>query len=85
MVRSVVRLDLQGITMVMDIGGPSALNTILKKPKNCIKNKSDKDKLIGKSTILTKEPKHMVRFPVNLESDSPSPENSDSEITFMGR
>jgi hypothetical protein len=69
----------------MDIGGPSALNTNPKKPKNYIKHKPDKDKLIGKSIILTKEPKHMLRSAVSLESDNSSSENSDSEIAFMGR
>jgi hypothetical protein len=38
----------------MDVGGLSALNTTLKKPQKVYKNKSDKNKLTGKSTILTK-------------------------------
>jgi hypothetical protein len=53
---SSIRLDPQSIKRVMDVGGPSALNTTLKKPKKVRKNKSDKTKLRGKSTTLTKEP-----------------------------
>jgi hypothetical protein len=78
MVKSkVVRLDPQGIKRVMDIGGPSVLNTTLKKPRKVHKNKSDNSKLIGKSTILTKGPKHVLWSPVNVESDSPSSEYSE--------
>jgi hypothetical protein len=68
----------------MDIAGPSVLNTTIKKSKKFTKNKSDKGKLIRKSTILTKEPKHMLQSPVSLESDSLSLENSDSEIATIG-
>jgi hypothetical protein len=42
MVKSkVIRLNPQGIKKVMDIGGPSALNTTLKKPRKVRRNKSD--------------------------------------------
>jgi hypothetical protein len=79
----VIRLEPQGIKRVMDVGGPSALNTTLKTPKKVRKNISDKNKLIGESTILTKEPKHTLRSPVSVESDSSSSENSDSEIASI--
>jgi hypothetical protein len=84
MVKSkVIRLDPQGIKRVMDVGGPSALNTTLKKPQKSVKNKSGKDKLIGKPTTLTKEPKRMLRSPVSVQYDSFSSENSDSEIASI--
>jgi hypothetical protein len=64
----------------MDVGGPSVLDTTLKKPEKPIKNKSGKYKLIEKPTVLTKEPKHKLWSPVSLESDISSSENSDSEV-----
>jgi hypothetical protein len=33
----------QGVKRVMDVGGPSALNTTLKTPQKARKNKSDKN------------------------------------------
>jgi hypothetical protein len=75
-----IRLDPQAIKSVMDIDHHSALNTTLKKPKK-VNKKSDKDKLIEKSALLTKEPKHTLRSPVSMESDSSSSENSNSEMT----
>jgi hypothetical protein len=35
--KSVVRLDPQGIKRVMDVSGPSALNTTLRNPKSLLK------------------------------------------------
>jgi hypothetical protein len=37
-----IRSDPQGIKRVMDLGGPSALNTSLKIPRKVYKNKSEK-------------------------------------------
>jgi hypothetical protein len=59
----------------MDVGGPSTLITTLKTPKKSILKQSDKDKLTGKSTILTKERKHTLRSRLNVESESFSSEN----------
>ncbi|PNF15237.1 hypothetical protein B7P43_G13027 [Cryptotermes secundus] len=39
-----IRLDPQGVKRVMDVGGPSALNTNVKKPRKVYRNKSDKNK-----------------------------------------
>jgi hypothetical protein len=84
MVKSkVIRLDPRGIKRVMDIGGPSTINISLKKPRKLHKNKSDNTELIGKSAILNKEHKHMLRSPVSVESDSPSYEYSDSEMASI--
>jgi hypothetical protein len=47
----VIVLDPQGIKRVTDIGGPSALNATLKKPRKVYKHKSDKTKPIGNSAI----------------------------------
>jgi hypothetical protein len=67
----------------MDIGGYSGLNTTLKKTRKVHTNKSDNSTLIGTSAILTKEPKHVLRSPVGVQSDSPSSEYSDSEMTSI--
>jgi hypothetical protein len=67
----------------MDVGGPSALNTTRKKPRKLHKNKSDNSKLTGKSSILTKGPKHVLRSPVSVESDRLSSEYSDSEMASI--
>jgi hypothetical protein len=77
-----IRLDPQGIKGVMDIGGPSALNTSLDKPRKVYENKSDK-KTNRKSAILTKEPRHALRSPVSVKSDIPSSEYSDSEMASI--
>jgi hypothetical protein len=45
----VIRLEPQGVKRVMDVGGPSALNTTLKTPQKARKNKSNKNKLTGQS------------------------------------
>jgi hypothetical protein len=68
---------------VVDVGDPSALNTTPKKHKKYIKNKSDKDKLIGKLTVLTKEPNHILWSPASVESDSSSPEHPDLETVSI--
>jgi hypothetical protein len=84
MVKSkVIRLDPQGIKRVMDVGGLSVLNTTLKKSKKVRKNKSDKNKLRGKSTTLTKEPKHTLLSPVSMETGSSTIDNSDSEMASI--
>jgi hypothetical protein len=75
----VTRLDPLGIKRVMDVSGPSAI----KKAHTSVKTKTNKDKLIGKSTILTKEPKHTLRSRLRVESDISSSENSESELTFV--
>jgi hypothetical protein len=57
MVKSkVIRLDPQGVKRVMEVGGPSAsaLVTTLNKLQKTVKTKSNKDKPVGKSSILTK-------------------------------
>jgi hypothetical protein len=67
----------------MDVCEPSALNRTLKKRKKYIKNKSNKDKVIGKAITLTKQPKHKLRSPVSVESEGSSSEDSDSEIASV--
>jgi hypothetical protein len=80
MVRSkVTRLDPLGIKRVMDVGGPSAF----KNAHKSVKNKTTKGKLIGKSTILTKEPKQTLRSRLRVVSDISSSENSESEMTSV--
>jgi hypothetical protein len=37
-----IRLDPQGVKKVMVVGGPSALNTNVKKPRKVYRNKSEK-------------------------------------------
>jgi hypothetical protein len=63
----------------MDIGGPSAL----KKAHKSVKSKTNKDKLIGKPTTLTKEPKHTLRSRLRVESDISTSENLESELTSI--
>jgi hypothetical protein len=67
----------------MDVRGSSALNTALKKPRKGYKNKSGKSKPVEKTTALTKKPKHALRSPVSVESDSLSSEYSDSEMASI--
>jgi hypothetical protein len=44
-----IRVDLQGINRVMEVGGSSVLTTTLK-TRRVYKEKSDKNKQIGKKT-----------------------------------
>ena len=84
MVKSkVIRLDPLGIKRVMDVGGPAALNTTIKKPRKVNRNKAEKNKPLEKPTILTIKPKHALRSPVSVESDSASSEYSDSEMASI--
>jgi hypothetical protein len=80
MVRSkITKLDPLGIKRVIDVGGPSAL----KKAHKSVKSKTNKHKLVGKSTIPTKEPKHKLRSRLRVESDISTSENSESELTSI--
>jgi hypothetical protein len=81
MVKSVIRLDPQGVKRVMEVGDPSAsaLVTTLK-PQKTVKTKSNKDKPVGKSSILRKQPKHTLRSRRCVESDTSSSENSEPEL-----
>jgi hypothetical protein len=72
----------EGINRVMEVGGPSVLTTTLKTTK-VYKEKSDKNKQIGKKTIITKELKHALRSPVSGEFVSSSSEYSDFEIASI--
>jgi hypothetical protein len=56
-----IRLDPKGINRIMDVGGPSTLNTALKKHRKEYKNKSEKCKPTEKSVKLTKRPKQALR------------------------
>jgi hypothetical protein len=66
----------------MGVGDLSALITNHKNPNKSVKNKSDKNRPIGKSIVLTKDPKHTLRSPVSVESGGLS-ENLDSEMAFI--
>jgi hypothetical protein len=81
----VIRLDPQGVKRVMEVGGPSVsvLVIILNKPQKTVKIKSNKDKPVGKSSILTKQPKHTLRSRLRGESDTYSSENSEPELKYL--
>jgi hypothetical protein len=79
----VIRLDPQGVKRVMEVGGPSALNTTLNKRSKIPKNKPETNKLIEKPSKLTIHSKHALRSPVSAELDCFSSEYSDSEMASI--
>jgi hypothetical protein len=79
----VIRLDPQGVKRVMEVGGPPALVKTLNKPQKTVKTKSNKDKPVGKSSILTKQLKHTLWSRLRIESDTSSSEHSEPELKSL--
>jgi hypothetical protein len=76
----IIRLDIQGIKRVMDVGGPPAQRAAVKISKKAINHKSAKDKLINKPNKLAKQPRHTLRSQHSAHLDSSSPESSDAKL-----
>jgi hypothetical protein len=81
----VIRLDSQGVNKVMEVGGPSTLNTTINKRRKIPKHKPETNKLIEKPTKLTIHFKHALRSPVSVELDSFSSEYSDQKWLPYGQ